>query len=75
MNNKVNSANLKVVFRQECLRQNQIKHDKERLLWGILLQNLNAKISFDNVYCLCISAYFSLSLRELPWAVAQLTLP
>ena len=75
LNKKVNSANVKVLFSAKNVSKKINSNMIKNVLWGILLLYLNAKISFGNVFCLCISQYFFLSLHELPWTVVQLTLP
>ena len=76
LNDKVNIANVKVVFSAKNVsdKSNQIKHDKERFV-GNFIAVLKRENFFPKRF---LSVHFSaylLSLHELPWAVVQLTLP
>ena len=55
LSDKVNIANVKVVFSAKNVSDKIKSNTIKNILWGILLQYSNAKISFQNVFCLCIS--------------------
>ena len=56
LNNKVNIANVRVVFSAKNVSDKIKSNTIKNVLWWILLQYFkNAKFSFPNVFCPCIS--------------------